>query len=88
MENQHRQIKGYRELDQATIDLMNEVKEHGEKTRELLGRVHATLPKAEWPEGGEATEGDQPMYWFRNADGQYRAAQMALIRAIAQPQSF
>jgi hypothetical protein len=80
MENQHRQIKGYRELDQATIDLMNEVKEHGEKTRELLARVHATLPKAEWPEGYEPTEGDQPMYWFRNADGQYRAAQMALVR--------
>lgn len=88
MENQHRKIQGYRELDQATIDLMNEVKDHGEKTRELLNRVHATLPKAEWSEGGEPIEGDQPMYWFRNADGQFRTAQMALIRAIAQPESF
>jgi hypothetical protein len=26
MENQHRQIKGYRELDQAEIDLMNKIK--------------------------------------------------------------
>ena len=26
MENQHKKIKGYRELTQAEIDLMNEVK--------------------------------------------------------------
>lgn len=29
MENQHRKIKGYRELSQAEIDLMNEVKALG-----------------------------------------------------------
>ena len=29
MENQHRQIKGYRELTQVEIDLMNEIKTKG-----------------------------------------------------------
>ena len=30
MENQHRKIKGYRELTQVEIDLMNEIKVEGE----------------------------------------------------------
>ena len=29
MDNQHRQIKGYRELDQSEIDALNKVKELG-----------------------------------------------------------
>jgi hypothetical protein len=29
MENQHRKIKGYRELSQEEIDLMNEIKSKG-----------------------------------------------------------
>lgn len=32
MENQHRQIKGYRELSQEEIDLMNEVKEKAQRS--------------------------------------------------------
>lgn len=29
MENQHRKIEGYRELDQAEIDLINAIKDNG-----------------------------------------------------------
>lgn len=39
MENQHRKIKGYRELSQEEIDLMNRIKEKG---AELLA-LHAEL---------------------------------------------
>ena len=39
MENQHRHIKGYRELSQAEIDLMNRIKAKG---AELLA-LHAEL---------------------------------------------
>lgn len=31
MDNQHRKISGYRELDAAEIDLVNAIKEHGNK---------------------------------------------------------
>jgi hypothetical protein len=36
MDNQHKQIKGYRDLSQAEIDLMNRIKAHAEETRALV----------------------------------------------------
>lgn len=39
MENQHQKIKGYRELTQDEIDLMNEVKALGAKMETLLEKV-------------------------------------------------
>lgn len=36
MENQHRQIKGYKELDQKTIDAMNVVKAKGEEIKNMI----------------------------------------------------
>lgn len=41
MENQHRKIKGYRELSQAEIDLMNEIKQKGVE----LGASHCLTDK-------------------------------------------
>ncbi len=43
MENQHKKIKGYRELNQAEIDLMNEIKEAGEKLLSLHESLVARL---------------------------------------------
>lgn len=88
MENQHKHIKGYRDLSQQEIDLMNEIKAHGEKSRELLAKVHATLPQGEWKAGEEPIEADHPLYWWRYADGAFRTGCMYLVRAVAQPQSF
>lgn len=43
MENQHRQIKGYRELSQEEVDLMNRIKAKGAELlqlqAELAGRI-------------------------------------------------
>ena len=39
MENQHRQIKGYRELTQEEINLMNEVKQKGVKFGDLFEKL-------------------------------------------------
>ena len=36
MDNQHRKIKGYRELSQAEIDAMNAVKEKAAEVGELV----------------------------------------------------
>lgn len=35
MDNQHKQIKGYRELSQEEINLMNEIKQQGELVSRL-----------------------------------------------------
>ena len=39
MDNQHKKIKGYRDLSEAEIDLMNRIKDHAENTRLLLKTV-------------------------------------------------
>jgi len=40
MDNQHRQIKGYRELSEADIALMNKVKDFGPLLEELVATVN------------------------------------------------
>ncbi len=41
MDNQHTKIKGYRDLSQAEIDLMNKIKSHAQETEALLNEVYA-----------------------------------------------
>lgn len=41
MDNQHRKIKTYRELDQGEIDLINEGKELGEKIKEYVSKLES-----------------------------------------------
>lgn len=43
MENQHRRISGYRELTQAEIDLMNEIKALGPQIESLTDRIRAHI---------------------------------------------
>lgn len=74
MENQHRAIKGYRELSEQDIALMNEVKETGEE----LGNLIATLK--------QMPEIDQR--WVSIAQTDLQKGIMALVRSIAQPTSF
>lgn len=45
MDNQHKKIKGYRDLSQAEIDLMNEVKAKGEELRALVQKIRETVLK-------------------------------------------
>jgi hypothetical protein len=74
MENQHRQIKGYRELSQAEIDLMNEIKTKGAELGELVAKLRAS-------------EGlDQR--WVGIGQTDFQTGLMALTRAVAQPTFF
>ena len=74
MENQHRQIKGYRELNEAEIAAMNEIKTKGVELGELVARL-------------KATEGlDQR--WVSIGATDFQTGLMALTRAVAQPTFF
>lgn len=74
MENQHRQIKGYRELSQQEIDLMNAIKAKGAELGELVGQLRAT-------------EGiDQR--WVSIGATDLQTGLMALTRSVAQPTFF
>jgi len=61
MDNQHKMIKGYRDLTQPEIDLMNRIKEHAEVTKTLCLDVVAHITaqfKATQP--AEPLAGDTP----------------------------
>lgn len=74
MDNQHRQIKGYRELSQVEIDLMNEIKSKGAELGELLAKLRGT-------------EGlDQR--WISIGATDFQTGLMALTRGVAQPTFF
>lgn len=74
MENQHRQINGYRELNEAEIALMNEIKSKGAELGELVAKLRAT-------------EGlDQR--WVSIGATNFQTGLMALTRSVAQPTFF
>ena len=74
MENQHRQIKGYRELNETEIALMNEIKSKGAELGDLVAKLRAT-------------EGlDQR--WVSIGATDLQTGTMALVRAVAQPTTF
>lgn len=74
MDNQHKQIKGYRDLTQAEIDLMNECKAMAQQCGDLITRLRAT-------------EGlDQR--WVSIGATDLQTGFMAVIRGIAQPTTF
>jgi hypothetical protein len=77
VENQHRAIKGYRELDEAditAITAINQIKLVGESLGKLVAQV-STYP-------------DVDQRWVAIARTDFQTGLMALTRAIAKPESF
>ncbi len=74
MENQHRQIKGYRELSQEEIDLMNKIKQKGAELGELVAELRANP--------------DADQRWVSIGATDLQTGGMALTRAIAKPEFF
>ena len=74
MENQHRQIKGYRELSAEEIALMNEIKQQGVALGELVAKLR------------EAKTLDPR--WISVGATDLQTGLMALTRAVAQPTLF
>src|SRR5262245_27847439 len=93
MDNQHRKIKGYRELTQAEVDLMNEVKEHGERTRELIAKCeafdHNNPPQGDVDEVAAAVQRrNDAGRWRAIAKTHFQEGLMALTRSVAKPEFF
>lgn len=74
MDNQHKQIKGYRDLTQQEIDLMNGIKEKGAEIGELIAILRETPGL------------DQR--WVSIGATDMQTGLMALVRAVARPESF
>lgn len=99
MENQHRKITGYRELDQTEIDLMNEVKALGIEMEGVLKRVEAHLAAKRQlvVEAGDSDKrqdiADQmnnatPERFLALAKTEFQTGLMYATRAVAQPEFF
>jgi len=74
MDNQHRKIQGYKELDQETIDMMNAVKLQANATGAVLDSLEAT--------------GKLSGRWLSIARTQLQQGFMAATRAVAKPDFF
>lgn len=98
MENQHRAIKGYRELTQGEIDLMNRIKEFGPQLQSLIAdlRIHLeTQDRATVDPDWEDTKSERarldqadPWRWLETGKTDLQTGLMALTRAVAQPTFF
>lgn len=98
MDNQHRIIKGYRELSAEEIALMNEVKEAGVILDALVKKVETHLNlqmDSLWDadlgyneaEGARIDAADA-FQWAATAKSDLQVGIMKLVRSIAQPTTF
>lgn len=74
MDNQHKQIKGYRDLSQAEIDAMNAVKAEASRVGILIEELE------------QNAQLDQR--WVSIAKEDLQKGFMAAVRSIAQPTTF
>ena len=74
MDNQHKQIKGYRDLSQAEIDAINAVKQKAEEVGFLVEELFANP--------------DLDKRWISIAQTDLQKGFMALVRVIDRPESF
>lgn len=80
MENQHRIIKGYRELSQEEINMMNEIKAKGEELNELIIKLETA--------SNVGLNGKVDLRWLAIGKTDLQKGIMALVRSIAKPESF
>lgn len=75
MKDQHTKIKGYRDLSQEEIDLMNDGKALAEKCGEFVEKLRS-----------QGTQIDQR--WLSIGETHLQQGFMAAIRSIAKPETF
>lgn len=83
MENQHKKIKGYRDLSQEEIDLMNEGKELAELCGAYAGKLE-DLAYCRIAQENVEIDG----HWMKLGKDHLQQGFMCLIRSIAKPETF
>lgn len=74
MDNQHKKIKGYRDLTQAEIDAMNKIKEAAEQVGQLIEEIRV-MPGLD-------------QRWISLGESDLQKGFMSLTRGVAQPTTF
>lgn len=95
MENQHRKITGYRELNQTEINLMNEIKALGPQIEAVIHKVllHVEAQRKIASQTGDQEVMDRlsdatPERFLALAKTDFQTALMYATRAVAQPTFF
>lgn len=74
MDNQHKLIKGYRDLSQEEIDMMNRIKSLGSDLEDLIAGLD-NLPNTD-------------KRWVSIGKTDLQKGIMSLVRSVAKPESF
>ena len=74
VDNQHRRIKGYRDLTEDEIALMNKIKEKGAEIGELVDQLMA--------------QPELDKRWLSIGKTHLQQGLMALVRGVARPDFF
>jgi hypothetical protein len=94
MDNQHQKIKGYRDLSQTEIDLMNEGKALSEQCGDYIAKLRSLPTTMNAPDGtplpGTLSDGRPTLdqRWISIGATDLQRGFMAVIRGIAQPTTF
>jgi hypothetical protein len=74
MDNQHKQIKGYRDLSQAEIDVMNNIKNLASQVGDLIDSLK--------------DDPNVDQRWLSIAKTDLQKGFMSAVRSVAKPDSF
>jgi len=74
MKDQHTKIKGYRDLSQEEIDMMNKCKELAEKCGDLVDEL-GSMPSND-------------VRWLKEGTMDLQKGFMSIIRSVAKPSTF
>lgn len=88
MKDQHTKIKGYRDLTQEEIDLMNEGKHLAELCRVYCEKVKIFPAKSEHSSAMQEKMNAIDQRWLSIGMTDLQKGFMAIIRSIAQPTTF
>ena len=88
MDNQHKQIKGYRDLSQEEINLMNKIKALAEQVGELVDEIIDKTDREYFDDNNDYGDCNEACKWAQRARTDLQLGFMMLVRAVAKPQSF
>lgn len=89
MDNQHRKISGYRELNQEEIDLMNEIKALGPQLEAVCNKIQAYYEnKLDETAEGVPEDVFEALDWKSEGVRELQKGLMFLTRAVARPTFF
>lgn len=94
MDNQHRAIKGYQEMDQEKIDLFNKITVLGSQIESLVDEVtkyNEIEYETRFTDSLGTVYGEKnlnPPRWIAMAVNDFQTAMMKLKRGLAKPTTF